>query len=308
MYIFSLFFLWFLTFHTAFAKETIVSRGSVNTFLSNPDKFYAPLRELEYGANIKQKPIDLNELLTAAKKEWLMPNDVERWEMHPNPYQHEAHKFYPFFEKMGLFKVYEPSQKEYDYAIICGGFSSRMELRVRFFKKHFQKFDSKDKNQKVHINKKKYFLVSERPLDPEAEKWIIMQAKRSGKNITTEADAAKYLWEKELPNTDIEFVVGKLQSKNHGRLRRPAFAMVLDSWMNEKKPLPGSILMVSNNPYILYQHLTLVNFLKKHGWDDTKLETVGDVEDGVSLMSIYLDTVTRILDLLIEFEKIKTKR
>ncbi|OHT00310.1 hypothetical protein TRFO_07973 [Tritrichomonas foetus] len=115
--------------------------------------------------------------------------------------------------------------------------------------------------------------------------------------LKDEAESAQYLLKTYFPHKKSKVLNATLDG-NDKYLVRPNTKTTVDAWM-KTNPEPGSILMVSNNPYIGYQYLTWYGVLQKNGWFEKggSLSMCGDSqnEDKRNRLAVILDNVARTL-------------
>jgi hypothetical protein len=110
----------------------------------------------------------------------------------------------------------------------------------------------------------------------------------------TEADAMKLVYETiDMPDAmrKVSLVVidVPMQITKSGALARPTTGDTVNQWM-ELHPKPGNCLVISNQPYVAYQHSVSKTLLPK----DFIVETVG-AQSTDTQIDVYLDTIARLL-------------
>lgn len=172
---------------------------------------------------------------------WQRPLQVERWQV-PDLNVEERGIVLSYATKMGLLESRYPQKKHYDYAVIMGGATFRMEKRMQFFQELWNagyRFD------------RIVLLSGDRPIDPAVEKLP--------EGCKTETEAAHAMWKmRDLPaeirNIPTLFVDMPMVPIYRGK-RRPSSADTIAKWI-KTHPKPGSCLFISNQPYINYQEAT----------------------------------------------------
>lgn len=220
---------------------------------------------------IKVDSCDTEELNTFAQKNFLRPKGKERWEVPPSIYENKKRQLMPLLIDLGMIYGVYPKKKHYDYIIIHGALLSTMEKRIAFLEKIIPELTY----QKI------YFITGPRKLDKNIE--II--------NCDTEDQAAQILINRSSLKGKIELVSA---TKFAGP--RPTTKDTIEKWL-ETKPKSGTILAISNNPFIPFQDAVFKAVLKKEGWMKNKyntLETVGPPATNFALNTL-LDSLARTL-------------
>ncbi|MBS0615482.1 MAG: hypothetical protein JSR58_02900 [Verrucomicrobia bacterium] len=179
---------------------------------------------------------------------WMRPLQVERWQI-PDLNVEQRGVVLSYAAKMGLFEPRYPEQKHYDYAIVMGGATFRMERRMKFLKEIWDKGTRFDRI---------VVLSGERPLDPAVEK--------IPDGCKTETEAAHAMWKTrdfpaELKGLPVTFIDTPMIAVFGGK-RRPGTADTITKWI-KTHPKPGSCLIITNQPYINYQAATIRLLLPK---------------------------------------------
>lgn len=125
----------------------------------------------------------------------------------------------------------------------------------------------------------------------------------------TENEMARLIWDQivdceDLRNHNVEFIAVKNTTDPSGNFLRYANTEdTLKFWLKNAQ-IPRSILAVSNNPYIQYQHAKLRNTLYKFNLlAHCQFETVGGKVVSDLPIKLYLDTLARWFDADLQFWK-----
>ena len=238
----------------------------------------------------------LQNIVTETQKSWLRPSGKERWENqtvftlnHDNPSD--------LLKELGLIQEIKPSNQHYDHVVLLGSTVTSIRNRLSYLINVWNngvRFDS--------IN----ILAGQRPLDstvesPEAllnNTYQTLHFKQNwqfnGNLPTTETEMIKLVFDQaDLPtewnNIAINFVDTPMQQTGDGTLRRPNTLDTIIEWVKLYNPQNGSILALSNQPYIGYQDSVLQNFLPK----DFTVETVGSDCINNQNIATMLDSLAR---------------
>lgn len=160
----------------------------------------------------------------------------------------------PDFVSLELINTIMPNKKYYDYALVMGGIKKNMEKRLAFLEKLY----TKNYSFKTIV-----LLTSKRPLHN-------IEKENESSNIQTEEDLFKKLYENYLLLKNKSYIiVSSPMKEQEGSLVRPITDdTVID--FNKLKPLPGSCLVISNNPYVNRQTKVVQRIL-----DQQKFPTEG---------------------------------
>lgn len=213
---------------------------------------------LLFGAPIQEKSIDRKDLkeltnylhipeegdlIEETQKRWLRKPTQERWEMQELSTE-ERDYVLSWGERVGLFSDWLPAQKHYDQALILGATTERMEMRLNYLKKLWEK--SGVRFEQI------VWLTGERPLDSRVD--------AKSDLCKTETEVARLLWEeadlplemKQLPCT---FIAVPMKGEAP-HLRRPNTEDTLIAWL-ETGVGSCSALFVSDQPFCGYQYAVI---------------------------------------------------
>ncbi|MBS0185247.1 MAG: hypothetical protein JSS34_02685 [Proteobacteria bacterium] len=269
--------------------------------------------------NLKQMTEDLH-------KYYMRKPGIDRWQMQEVPFQKD--KILPFLKKLGFVEEILPSKETSTsphYIFIHGGHVEKMQSRINFFNTKIWPNLSKETQEKGHI----IFLTGDRKLNIEtSEKENLLNPNPSQIPIRegwippqvpplNESDAARIIWDQLILNETLRNKILFIDAPCPQDYHRPTTKDTLTAWLTsfqqfQKKPsfLPlsyqtfwknapdikkSSFLVISNNPFILYQDLVFRNFLQEKGLGNVYLETVGSKANDNVLLAVYLDNLARTL-------------
>jgi hypothetical protein len=236
---------------------------------------------------------DLNEISTLegvlkkAQEKWLRPRGKERWEYKTQKNSRLKALVLPILKRLKMVYEVKPSKKNYDYILILGATSKRMEARIKYF---FQTV----KNYK--LNFKEVFLLSgERPLNAKVDSLDSLPELLSTCHF--EACAMEEIWKRDskvygFENFPYTLIDAKASIKGGKRLR-PTTVDTVFEWLDKKNPAHASCLAISNNPYIGYQNASIEYALKSLQKKDIQVETIGDKSSEDTSLSLYYDSLAR---------------
>ncbi|MBS0626405.1 MAG: hypothetical protein JSS32_10175 [Verrucomicrobia bacterium] len=242
-------------------------------------------RPISYHETLEQKPA-LTELFTLfgtssdkplvqLKEEtralWMQAGK-ERWEFESR-YEEEKEILWPLFAKLDLFDSILASRSHYDFALVHGALLSRVEDRLNFLISEW--------NRGVRFNQL-VFLTGQRPLQP---------SELAKVGAPFETDMVRWVYERadmpvEMRALPVTFVDASGQNG-----RRPCTEDTVRTWLS-MKPIPGTCLCVSNQPYTCYQDGVIKRLLP----DPFTVETIGPQTGSDPSVSILLDTLAKWLN------------
>lgn len=226
---------------------------------------------------------------------WLRSTGKERWEI-DEVFADKRDVLLPLFDRLGVLKEVTPSQHYYDYAILLGASVFRVRTRLWHL---IALWNSGIRFGSIII------LSGQRQLDPQRESYDILFNEQNGillfkpnwqydgKEPRTEIDMMKLVFDQsqvpaEWKSLPIIFIDTPMQQTAYGSWRRPNTQDTIETWLGNN-PLHGSILLISNQPFIGYQNAVLQKFIP----DNFVIETVGEAASPNIKISIVLDTLAR---------------
>lgn len=195
----------------------------------------------------------------------------ERWLLEP-VCEDKLDEALPILKRLGCIDSIYAQKKHYQYALVLGSLKRHMQMRLDFLYEEWKKGVRFDEI---------VLLTGQRDLNPERELYP--------KDLKTETDLFVYLLENHPLKEIAPFKVidsPKIRQID-GTLRRPDTATTVRDW-KASDPKPGSILVVSTQPFVGYQHAVLRSLLPC-AFD---LETIGP-ETGIYPMALYLDNFAK---------------
>ncbi len=218
----------------------------------------------------------LPSIIKATQKHWLRKPGTERWHI-GTTYEGLRPQLLPLFSKLDMIEARQPTQTAYDYVLVFGGLQAQIQNRLSLALTLWQ--------QGIRY-KRLIFLLGERPLNPEKEPLISHPS-----SPKTEADLARIIFDQtDLPQgftAEIGFISSPMKQANGG-LTRPTTADTVLKWI-ATNPSPGTILAVSNQPFVDYQQAVLTTLLPK----SFIAETIGyEAQEDIPVGEI-LDTLAR---------------
>jgi hypothetical protein len=218
------------------------------------------------------------DLVEQTQEYWLRKPGLERWEIEPLDQELTAFVM-EWAQQQKFFEAWTPAAGSYTKALILGGTTGAMEKRLSYLAALWRKG--------IRF-REIVWLVGERPLDPRIEEL-------SGQ-CANESEAARFIWRDALLPASMRalsasFVSVPMQLEN-GISRRPNTADTLYAWL-ALFPEPCSLLLISSQPFCLYQHAVVERCLPAgYLFDLVGPEYVCNPEDAKQA-ALILDTIAR---------------
>jgi hypothetical protein len=242
----------------------------------------------------QEKDWGLQDIHEYAQQNFIRPAGLERWQVIPNPdYEAKKEELLPLFKKLGFIGEVWPQKTVYDHITVNGGSVFDMPARILWLDKCWQKGV---RASTISI------LEGQRLLDS-AEENILkthLLPHMYNKSSLTEADATRLLWENLVQEPDLKqkeiafFSLPVRADLKTPKMYRPTTKDTYVALL-EKFPASSSILSISNNPYIYYQHQVFLKVLEEQNKKNFEIETVGPANPSREEDTItnYLDTLAR---------------
>lgn len=219
----------------------------------------------------------LPSIFIETQKKWLRPAGQERWE-NQTPLTCESDKLPPLFKNLALINEIKPVKQHYDYAVFLGATLNTVRYRLGHL---IALWNSGVRFDSIII------LAGKRQLDStiESSESLLNNTctklsfksdwQFNGQLPTTETEMIRFVFDQTDTPTAWKtipciFVDAPMQPTENGSLRRPNTQDTVDEWL-KNNPKTGSILSISNQPYIGYQDAVLRKALPK----EFVIETVG---------------------------------
>jgi hypothetical protein len=184
------------------------------------------------------------------QKHFIRPKGSERHNIPPSPYEPYADLLIPIARRVGMVDPILPPSRIYDYLLLMGQEVPMMRAELDFARR--LEIDG-------HVHFEKIIcLAGQRPLVASLD-----AADPFFANCGDESSAMRRLVESYFPDRleDCHFIASRV----HYDGRRPNTHDTVISWLQTQPPV-GSILMVSNNPFTLYQGEILRGELERVKW------------------------------------------
>ena len=235
--------------------------------------------------------------ITSTTQEWLRPAGKERWQTHNTLVPIHEHHLSPLFKELCLEQKIEPLQNSYDYALLLGGTVDDVRNRLAYL--------ITLSNKGIHFGAL-IILTGQRQLDATLESdELLLNNKRddlplrqefsfNGRFPDTETEMIKLVFQQtDIPaalNNIPHFLIDTpMQMGDNGSLRRPNTQDTITQWLTECNPHPGSILALSNQPFVGYQNAVLRNNVPQQ----FTIETVGNAYENNESLATIFDALAR---------------
>jgi hypothetical protein len=236
----------------------------------------------------------LESIVEATQNAWLRSSNTERWQLAAINYNAEKEiAIKNLLEKLGFTSERPPALSHYTYVILL---ASSVDDMCRRFAYLIDLWDKRIQFDRLIC------LAGSRPLDPlyespeltyrSAETFLGIKNLELSRNKKTEDSIMTWLYENaQLPQTlrklPTTFVLTPMLKQSDGTVKRPTTAHTFHSWL-ETRPKKGTCLIVSNQPFVLYQHSVAQTELR-----DFTVDTVGPDASLPLIVSEALDSVAR---------------
>jgi hypothetical protein len=215
----------------------------------------------------------LAEIVSETQKSWLQIGK-ERWELTPKE-EEKRDLLWPLFKQIGLIDPLYATQQHYDYALVYGGFYSRVVSRYQHLIATFQQGA---RFEEIVL------LTGQRFLDSTYEKDL---------PFSTETEMMIGIWKQmdmpeEMRNIPLTVIDSPQQIDQNGRLVRPNTKSTIVDWL-KTRPREGTCLFVSCQPFCGYQDSVARTYLPS----GFLIETIGPQSERPLPISIYLDNLAR---------------
>ncbi len=249
-----------------------------------------------------------------AQKNFLRPKNAERLSKQSiqhykalleNVSQEQKEKLLAMFKASGVLKEVLPTIESPDYILIMGSTIPSMRSRIMFL-------DRLVREGKLHLHPKTklVFLTGDRPLFKSETKEILLNPapfprrshwKAPEKLPDNERDLSPFLWGQLALSPQLLHItplhVKALKKKN---TKRATTADTVEAFVHDYNPQSGSVLVISENPFIMYQCLVSKTLFLTKGLTGFAFEGAGifkpyhDLDQDVRL-GVLLDNLARTL-------------
>jgi hypothetical protein len=219
-------------------------------------------------------------IVQETQRHWFQGREKERWEFH-DVFEEDRKQIIPLLRELGVVDAIHAKEKRYRYGVVFGALASRMEERIDFLVLEWRRG--------VRFEEI-VFLTGNRPL-LETEEHAFIEV-----GLSNESQLTRYIWgsHKDIPDElrslPLSVVDACQVRKSDGTFRRPSTGDTIEEWLRSN-PEPAKVLTFSNQPYVGYQRAVMKRYLPQQ----FKLEAVGAVACEDTPVSVYLDTLARIL-------------
>ncbi len=244
-------------------------------------KANAPTKELLTLLNVLDIKHDatLKNIIEVTQKLFLRPVDKERWEAE-DLFPEKRDDVFHAAQKLGMIEERTPHMKHYTYAFLLGATAQTVIKRMAYLSELYKKGVRFDQ---VII------VTGFRMLAEDERNQLSGLLSQASKKPMTEADMMCSLYAAmPLPSGMEKLPIIFVNAKQKEGAKRATTSDTIDAWVSSA-PLPGTILAISSQPFVDYQHAVLKTALPS----EFVVETVGPQDEERTTTSILLDTVAR---------------
>lgn len=217
-----------------------------------------------------QEILDLFGVAEENVQELWVQKGKERWEFDKR-YEYMRPNAWPLFEKAGLISEAYPKKERYDYAVVFGALLSRVEDRVDYLADLW--------NQGIRFNRI-IFLTGQRPL---------LEREKSVCGAEMETEMVKWVYSQSaLPKEVPILFIDAPQKMRDGIWVRPDTKDTVSEWL-KTHPDNGSVIAISNQPYVGYQKAVIQSLLP-NGFE---VDAAGPAVKGEPTVALILDTIAK---------------
>ncbi|MGB1272558.1 MAG: hypothetical protein ACPG5T_10835 [Endozoicomonas sp.] len=229
----------------------------------------------------------LDEMIVASQI-WRRKPGQERWEVPDlNITRTTRQNAFQLLEKLGMVQEILPTRNQYQYALLLGATVPRMQRRLNELLKLWQ--------QGIRFEQL-VFLVGQRPLQPDIDlpTQFTLRAINNAADVNslpaTETEGAKMIYSATLLPNDLKripvlFVDTPRYWRENG-WQRPNTRDTLKQWVSSK-PIPGSTLVLSDQPHSHYQKEVVRQELP----DGFSVDLAAHQADPDARLVLYLDAL-----------------
>lgn len=232
----------------------------------------------------------LDDIVQKTQAAWLRGANQERWDLIDGAISPELEqRVHELLKACGCIDEVRPCSDRYDYVLVMGALASTMRKRLEYALSLWRNGISF--NQIV-------FLAGQRPRMVDKETALDIFGKEievEQANLpATESDIIHAIYEHiDLPQNfaskvEVVWVDSPMKQNAAGVLVRPTTADTFQDWL-KLNPVPGTALVISNNPYIGYQDSVARSLLP----GTFKIETVGSRCSEKTKIAVHLDNLAR---------------
>lgn len=254
--------------------------------LADDFKITQPIKRILYSMGLSCDD-DLKNVVKLTQQKWLKKNDTNTLEEVDRKRENYIYQL----KEAGCIDRILPSKKNYDYCLVLGGqyqtFTSRLQYLI-------------DKWEEGVRFKSLVFLGEKRAVDFEKEKKMLLN--NSNNQIRTKAikkmpqieiDMMKFIYEntevpKEMRELKTVFIDGAMDILDCDIVLPNIYNSIL-AWFYKEKPIAGSCLVVSSQPYVGYQESIVKEALNRN----FEIEAIGDAAISDTKVSTYLETLAK---------------
>lgn len=249
----------------------------------------------------------LADVVEKTQAQWLRQAGKERWEVSSRVIKDQDF-FLSLLGNLGFIAEVAPEQQQYDYAVLLGATLEAFRNRLHYLITLWQ--------QGVRFNKV-VLLGGQRSLEKDFEgKGALLDRTNAylpirsdwqltGELPTTEMQMMMLVYEQavmpeSMRKVPLVMVDSPMRQRPDGSLARPTTVDTVNDWL-QTKPVPGSCLVISNQPFVQYQHSVVKTPLPGEFFVETVGHAAqvkyhnnpvkGDTVDRYN--AVYLDTMAR---------------
>jgi len=210
----------------------------------------------------------------------MRPKGLERWQIQER-YENRREELMALFDTLGFHEALHAKNSHYDYGVIFGATLQRTRSRINWLIHEWKRGVRFDEI---------VFLSGDRTLDTALELSELRQLWRCCEIIpANEIEMITWLRRHmDIPQEMLKLPFTLINASASDW--RAHTGDTVHNWI-AKSPKAGSILAVSNQPYVSYQDMSL----RRRLTSTFTIETIGEAASKNDMNSVYLDNLARLL-------------
>lgn len=222
-----------------------------------PTKNLARLLELTSLAPIDNPA----QLIEATQHQYLRPKNLERWQWAPLQFGEHQEEILALLKELGYIDAIHASGHTYQGALVLGGTLTSMRQRIAFLLEEWQRGVRFAKIIGLTGDRARFVDEESAPVLFDKNNGILplkSEIQASKMLPENELELMKFLFNKsELPDefsqVPIVYVDARKNAHSDPSNKRITTLDTIRAWLKDHKPEPGKYLVVSSQPYIIYQ-------------------------------------------------------
>ena len=233
-----------------------------------------------------EKSMTLQKWNSWLQKNFLRPANLDHQDIKNLPQDLYHTEYIPFYKQLGLVQEKTPLKKQYNIWVVFGGTPWDTLKRFEWVEYMW--------NQGIYT-KKILYINGQRKLNSTEKKWMI---NHYNTKVSFQHEAALFIWTQKITDDSLKNLFEVMTIPAPSKNKRANTQDTLERFFQSSFYILGSnTLFISNQPYGLYQSLTVETVQKKLGLPTLNTETVYSPLLGAEINKTntrtFLDTLAR---------------